>query len=466
MGKTFRPYDMSQQLLMPPDLRDWLPEGHLALFVSDVVDELNLRPIVQSYEQEDLRGRPPYHPMMMVKLLIYGYCIGKVSSRKIEQATYDDVAFRVLACEQHPDHDSIAEFRKRHLVEFGKLFVEVLMLCERVGLVKLGHVAVDGTKIRANASKYKTRRYWELRDEEQLLEAEVERLLTQAQQTDETEEKVFGKNKRGDELPPELTKRQARLAKIREAKQSLESEAKRKHDKVLKVYEEKMEQRRKAEAAGKKPKGSPPKEPDPKGSVPKETAKTNDTDIDSRLMKDSVTKSFLQSYNAQVAVDSNNHVIVAAMVVQAPVDQEQLVPVLNEVERLCGRKPEAASADAGYFSKAAVTDESLRGVDIYVRPNTREPESDPTIGLKRKPKATEQMWSKLKSEQGSKIYRARSTIVEPVFGYIKHTRGFRYFSFRGLEKVRCEWSLICMTHNLLKLFRAMGARFQPDEIKA
>jgi transposase len=459
MGKSFRTYDMNQRLLLPPDMRDWLPEGHLALFVSDVVEGLNLGPIMDRYERGDLRGRPAYHPMMMVKLLIYGYCIGKVSSRKIEQATIDEVAFRVLACDQHPDHDSIAEFRKRHLGELGQLFMQVLWLCARMGLVKLGHIAIDGTKIRANASKYKTARYWELGEEEQRLKTEVEKLLKEAQQIDETEDKLFGKDKRGDKLPKELTKRQSRLAKIREAKESLEREAKQKHDKAVNEYEEKMERRGEAKAAGKRI-GKPPKEPDPANVKPKATATINLTDMESRLMKDNVTKSFQQSYNAQLAVDSNAHVIVAAMVVQAPVDQKQLVPVLNEVEQKCGRKPEVATADAGYFSSAAVTDESIREVDVYVRPNQREPEGDPTIGLNRKPRVTEQMWSKLKSDQGAKLYRARSSIVEPVFGYIKHIRSFRYFSFRGLEKVRSEWLLVCMTHNLLKLYRAMGSRFQ------
>src|SRR5256885_6098431 len=214
MGKTFRSYDMNQQLLLPPDLRQWLRPDHLALYVSDMVESLDLSGITKVYDEGDLRGRPPYHPALMVKLLIYGYCIGKMSSRKLEAATYDDVAFRVLSCNQHPDHDSIAEFRKRHLKELGRLFVQVLQLCQRAGLVKLGHVAIDGTKIKANASKRKSLTYERLSKAEKELEAEVIRLLGEAQRIDEEEDKFYGKGKRGDELPEELRNRESRLAKI------------------------------------------------------------------------------------------------------------------------------------------------------------------------------------------------------------------------------------------------------------
>src|SRR2546425_823108 len=215
MGKTFRSYDMNQRLLLPPDLREWLRDDHLALYVSDVVEQLDLSKIMAVYEEGDLRGRPPYHPEMMVKLLIYGYCVGKMSSRKIEQATHDDVAFRVLSCNQQPDHDSIAGFRKRHLRELGRLFVQVLQLCERAGLVKLGHVAIDGTKIKANASKYQSLSYARMKEAEPELAAEVARLLGEAQRIDEEEDEQYGSGKRGDELPQELRDPETRLAKIR-----------------------------------------------------------------------------------------------------------------------------------------------------------------------------------------------------------------------------------------------------------
>src|SRR2546426_8510588 len=226
MGKTFRSYDMNQQLLLPPDLRQWLRPDHLALYVSDMVESLDLSGITKVYDEGDLRGRARYHPALMVKLLIYGYCIGKMSSRKLEQATYDDVAFRVLSCNQQPDHDSIAGFRKRHLQELGRLFVQVLQLCERAGLVKLGHVAIDGTKIKANASKYQSFSYERMKDAEQELAAEVARLLAEAQRIDEAEDELYGQGKRGDELPAELRDRETRLAKIRALKAELEEEAK------------------------------------------------------------------------------------------------------------------------------------------------------------------------------------------------------------------------------------------------
>src|SRR6266849_4792293 len=224
MGKTFRPYDMNQQMLLPPDLRQWLRDDHLALYVSDLVEHLDLRKIMGVYEEGDLRGRPPYHPVMMVKLLIYGYCVGKMSSRKIEQASYDDVAFRVLSCNQHPDHDSIAEFRKRHLPALARLFLQILQLCQRAGLVKLGHVAIDSTKIKANAAKRQSLSYERLNKAERELSAEVARLLSEAQRIDEQEDSLYGPGKRGDELPTELRQRETRLAKIRELKAQLEHE--------------------------------------------------------------------------------------------------------------------------------------------------------------------------------------------------------------------------------------------------
>jgi len=225
MSKTFRSYDLNQQLLLPPDLRQWLPADHLALYISDVVESLNLAGILNPYEEGDGRGRPPYHPVLMVKLLVYGYCTDRMSSRKLEQATHDDVAFRVLTCNQQPDHDSIATFRKRHLPELAKLFVQILELCQRAGLVKLGHVAIDGTKIKANASKWRTMSYAAMSEAEQKLTAEVERLLAEAERIDEEEDALYGKGKRGDELPPELRERESRLARIRELQADMEREA-------------------------------------------------------------------------------------------------------------------------------------------------------------------------------------------------------------------------------------------------
>jgi transposase len=460
MGKTFRRYEPDQYLLLPPDLREWLPEGHLALFVSDVVDELELSAILDEYEKGDGRGYPPYHPVMMVKLLIYGYCTGVFSSRKIERATFVDVAFRVLAANQHPDHDSIASFRKRHLAALAGLFVQVLRLCEKAGLVKLGHVAVDGTKIRANASKHKAMSYGRMVETEKRLEAEMIALLEEAQRIDDAEDVLYGKDKRGDELPDELARRESRLRKIREAKAALEQEAREAAKRKATEAESKIEERkRKAEETGKNPGGHDPKVPDPDAAVPDEKAQKNFTDPESRIMKDGATKSFEQCYNAQAAVDAAAQIIVAAEVVQTPTDKQQLVPMLEAVEENLGHKPEQASADSGYFSSAAVTSERLSGIDLHVPPDKvkhGEPKEADAEPVPEDASVIERMRHKLKTTVGRQIYGKRKAVVEPVFGQIKEARGFRRFSFRGLKAVQAEWSLVCLTHNLLKLFRAGG----------
>ncbi len=468
MSRIYLSYDPEQQLLMPPDLREWLPEGHLALFISDVVDELDLSGIVRRYESGDGRGRPPYHPLMMVKLLVYGYCIGKVSSRKLEKATYEDVAFRVLACNQHPDHDSIADFRQRHLAEIAKLFVQVLKMCERAGLVKLGHVAIDGSKLRANASKHKAMSYERMCEKEQQLAAEVARLLKEAEDTDAAEDGRYGKGVRGDELPAELARRESRLRKIREAKASLEAEAKEQAMAAAAAAEAKLAERKQREQeTGKKTRGRAPQVVNVDEAKPEPKAQRNFTDPESRIMKDGATGSFEQSYNAQIAVDGRAQIIVAATLTQAANDKQQLVPVLEEVKTNFGRLPEKVTADAGYFSTTAVTSEVLSSVDLYVTPDSGKkteqvgelgPESPPPSEMDQDVSA--RMREKLKTESGRAVYKQRKMIVEPVFGQVKEVRGFRRFSFRGLQKNEAEWSLICLTHNLLKLFRGKCC-FQP-----
>ena len=461
MSRIYLSYDPEQKLLLPPDLREWLPEGHLALFISDVVDELDLSGIVRHYEKGDGRGRPPYHPLMMVKLLVYGYCIGKVSSRKLEQATYEDVAFRVLACNQHPDHDSIANFRQLHLGELAGLFVQVLKMCERAGLVKLGHVAIDGSKLRANASKHKAMSYDRMCEKEEQLRAEVERLLKEAAETDAAEDKRYGKGVRGDELPAELARRESRLRKIREAKASLEAEAKEQAKAAAAAVEAKLaERKQREEETGKKTRGRVPQAVNVEEAKPEAKAQRNFTDPESRIMKDGATGSFEQSYNGQIAVDSQAQIIVAATLTQAANDKQQLVPVLAEVKTNVGRLPEKVTADSGYFSTAAVTNEALSSVDLYVTPDGSKKTEQVEEGCTESPSPTEldqdvqtRMREKLKSESGRTVYKQRKMIVEPVFGQIKEVRGFRRFCFRGLHKNEAEWSLICLTHNLLKLFR-------------
>ena len=450
MGKTFRPYDLSQLLLLPPDMRQWLRPDHLALYVSDLVEQLDLSAILNSYEAG--RGQPPYHPQMMVKLLIYGYCVGKMSSRKLEAATYDDVAFRVLSANQQPDHASLAEFRKRHLAALAQLFVQVLQLCERAGLVKLGHVAIDGSKIKANASKYRSLTYAGMNEVEQKLVAEVTRLLAEAERIDAAEDELYGQDKRGDELPAELRDRESRLRRIRELKADLEREAREAAEQQAAVAQQKNEAHlRKAKERGKKP-GRLAKVPDPEQAVPQPKARRNFTDVESRMVKDHATNTFVQGYNAQLGVDAAAQIIVAATVVQASNDQQQLVPVLEVVAQNLGRLPQRVSADAGYFSTAAVTHERLQTVDVYVPPNERAP----TGPLPLSPAASvqERMWHKLQSKAGAAIYDQRKAIVEPVFAYLKHVRGVRQFLLRGLAQVQAEWLLICLTHNVLKMFRA------------
>ena len=455
MGKTFRPYDISQLLLLPPDLRQWLPEDHLALYVSDVVEQLDLSAILKPYEEGDARGQPPYHPQMMVKLLLYGYCVGKLSSRKIEQASYDDVGFRVLSGNQQPDHASIAEFRKRHLPELAKLFVQVLQLCQRAGLVKLGHVAIDGTKIKANASKYQTMTYAGLTEAEQKLAATVARLLAEAERVDKAEDELYGPDKGGDELPEELRESKSRLARIRELKADLEREAREAAEQQAAAAKEQNEERlRKAKERGKKP-GRLAAVPDPEQAVPRPKARRNFTDIESRMMKDHASNTFVQGYNAQLGVDAQAQIIVAATVVQAGNDQQQLVPLLVRVKQNLGQLPASVSADAGYFSAAAVTAEEIKSVAVHVPPNAPEPQAcEYAAPLPENATVQERMWHKLKSKEGAAIYNQRKAIVEPVFAYLKHVRGFRQFLLRGQARVEAEWLLMCLTHNLLKMFRA------------
>jgi len=455
--KTFKPYTPDQLLLLPPALQDWLPEGHLALFLSDVVDEaLDLTPILAPYETGDERGQPPYHPALMVKLLLYAYCTGKPSSRQIERATYEEVPYRVLAADQHPDHDTLAAFRQQHLPALAALFAQVLDLCRRAGLVKLGHVALDGTKVLANASKHKAMSYARMAEAEQHLQQEIAALLAEAQWVDAAEDAQYGKGRRGDELPAELTRRESRLAKIRAAKAALEAEAKAEAVAAAAAAQAKLTAReRRAAETGRKPSGPPPTVPDPTTATPQPKAQRNFTDPESRIMKDGATKSFVQAYNAQAAVDGAAQVIVAAAVTQEANDKQQLVPMLSQVAKHCGAVPTVASADSGYFSEAAVMAEALVGIDLHVAPDRQKhgeapaPPPRPDDGT-----AISAMRAKLQTAAGHAVYALRKAIVEPVFGQIKDGRGFRRFSFRGLGKVQAEWQMICLTHNLLKLFRA------------
>jgi transposase len=456
MAKGFLPYTLDQRLLLPPDLREWLPDGHLASFVSDVVEALDLSPILKALEKDDDRGRAGYHPTMMVKLLIYAYCVGKPSSRKIERATYEDVAFRVLSGDQHPDHDSIADFRKRHLVSLAGLFVQVLQLCRQAGLVKLGHIAIDGTKIQANASKHKAMSYGRMGDAEKKLQEEVQRLLQEAARVDAQEEAEHGKGTRGDELPRELARRETRLQKIREAKAALEEQAREQARTLAAEVEAKLAERAQKEAeTGKKTTGPKPEAPSPDKAKPDAKAQRNFTDPESRIMPDGAHKgAFLQGYNAQIAVDATAQIIVACDVTQQTNDKKQLVPMATRILANVGRLADVTSADAGYFSEAAVDEATLASTQLLVPPN-REKHGvvDPTVQLAHNASASERMRHAVGTPVGRALYRMRKAIVEPVFGQIKEARAFRRFLLRGVHAVKAEFAFLALTHNLLKLFR-------------
>lgn len=448
----FRAYDRDQLLLLPQDMREWLPEGDLAHFVPDAVGVLDLGAIYADYDGSK-GGKPPYHPAMMVSLLLYGYCLGVASSRRIEEATYRDVGFRVVAADQHPDHDTIAEFRRRHLKALAGLFVQVLALCREAGLVKMGHVALDGTKVRANASKHKAMSYGRMEAREAELEAIVERMLAEAERVDAEEDALYGKGKRGDELPDELRHRQTRLKKIREAKRALEEEAKaaaeQRRAEIAQAEKERIER-------GEKGKGRAPQPPSDK---PSPKAQRNFTDPDSRIMKDGGTKSFEQCYNAQAAVDGQAQVIVATHVTQEANDKQQVVPLAEAIKaNTGGEKPRKASADNGYFSEENVAYLNAEGIDPYIatgqQKHGEKAQAAPRGRIPKNATVKERMTRKLRAIRGRCTYSKRKQIVEPVFGQIKGARGFRQFLLRGLEKVSGEWDLICLTHNLLKLFRS------------
>ena len=466
MSKNFRTCDLNQPFLLPPSLQDWLPESHLARFIAELVPGLDLSKIYGYYGRRDGRGKAAYHPVMMVRVVLYGYCVGVKSSRGMERASHDDIAFRYLCADQHPDHDTIAEFRRRHLPVLAQLFTQVLQLCDKAGLVKLGHVAIDGTKVQANASKHKAMSYDRMTEKEKQLRAEVEKLLAQAEATDAAEDALYGKGNRGDDLTGEMARRESRLKKIAEAKAALEQEAREQAEAAKKAAEEKLAERlQKEQARGKKFGGRPPQVPDPEQARPEPTAQRNFTDPESRIMPDGGRKgSFVQAYNAQIAVDSAQQIIVAAEITQESNDKGQLAPMLERVAQNVGAKPQAATADTGYFSESQVTDERVSGIELYVAIGKQKHgegqvsdvmnPGDLSVPPFESGSAREKMKQRLKTEAGQALYKMRKAIVEPVFGQIKAARRIRSFLLRGLANAGAEWKLICATHNLLKLFRS------------
>jgi len=438
MPKGYRTYLPEQDLLLPPNLRDWLPEGHLAYYVSDMVDQLDLSAIHAVYEKE-LRGQPPYDPRMMTKVLVYGYCVGVCSSRRIQKRLQEDIGFKVLAAGNEPDFRTISDFRKIHLEALQGLFEQVLEVALESGAVRVGRVALDGTKVKANASKHKAMSYGRMKEKQKQIREEVQRMLAEAEAADAEEDRRYG-NQRGDELPEELQRRETRLAKIQQAKKALEQRAK----------EKAAEEGRSEEAV--------------KQAQPVDKAQYNFTDPESRIMKSG--DGFVQAYNAQAAVEPELGLIVGQRVTQAANDKEQLKPMVEVIEAQSGQRPTAVLADSGYCSEENLrylesADNPQKKIEGYIATG-KQKHGEYRQVCKRGPlpkgaTRVERMMRKLQTQAGRAVYAARKCVVEPVFGQIKQGRGFRQFLLRGIRKVRGEWALVCLTHNVLRLYAAHQA---------
>lgn len=459
--KTYRAWDAqrgSEQAVSP---RDVLSEDDLVFFLLDAIPQLNLAAFHQYYAQE-MRGQPPFDVTMMVTLLVYAYCVGVRSSRKIAAACERNLAFRAIVNDDRPDFRTISDFRKIHRMAFKPLFLEVLRLAGELGLVKLGNLSTDGTKMKANASRHKAMSYGHMQKSIARLKAEIEQLLKQAEQVDEEQDAALG-SRRGDELPAELKRREDRLVKIHEAKARLEAAARAKADEEQRCRDEEQAQR---EAEGRKRRG---KEPAPVDPTPEDKAQTNFTDPEAKIMKQS-NKGFDYSYNAQAVVDAANQIIVAAAVTNAANDKQQGVPLaqatLDNLDAAGIERPKAADGtpvpipntlDNGYFSEEAVEELGKMRLDPHIATGRQKHNEAPVPFVVGMPPAEasikEKMRHKLGTATGKALYAARKHIIEPVFGQIKSARGIRAFLQRGLEKVAAEWQLICLTHNLLKIWR-------------
>lgn len=427
MGQVFYPYEPDQGLLLPQSVAQWVPQGHLAHFIADSVEQLDLGALYRRYEQrQDGRGQLAYEPRLMLKVLIYGYATGIFSSRKIARAIDELVPMRFLAAGNRPSHRTIARFREENLKEFGALFVQVVRIARAAGLVSMGTLAVDGSKMKANASKHKAMSYGRMKEAEKKLQDEIERIMRLAQATDAREDEQFGADFRGDELPEELQRRETRLAKIREAIKRLE-----------------QEQAAQDEATGRGQK-RPGRLKRPNG-VPPDDKQSNFTDPESGIMKTG-KGNFEQSYNVQIGVDGDKQLVVAADVTANPTDNPQLLPMEEQAEKNTGEKPKAMLADSGYKGEANFEALEQRGIDAYVAlgkgEDLRRPGALP---------CSQRMDAKLRSEQGRQRFKRRKAIVEPVYGWIKHVLGFRSFSMRGIAKAKGEWNLICLVINLRRM---------------
>ena len=447
---SFRPWDVDQSWLLPPSVRDFVPEGHLAHFVRDTVREtLDLGPILARYEQET--GRPAYHPAMMVAVLLYAYSQGVYSSRRIARACEERVDFMAVTGLEKPDHRTVNRFRGRHLQDLESLFVQVVRLCDRAGLVKLGHVALDGTKMRANASKHAAMSYGRMKDEEKKLKDVVREWMKKAEEIDAAEDEEYGPDRRGDELPDWAQNKVTRLAKIREAMAALEAEARAEAEAQAREQEEPAEAKKADPSARKTARQRKRKA---SSGTPDDKAQRNFTDADSRIMK--TTSGFEQCYNAQAAVDASSQVIVACGLDNSATDVDHLTPMVGRIKAVTGRQAKELSADAGYCSEANLAELARRHVRAYVATGRVRHGGGMGDGHRVLPPGSRRrtMWQVLRKAGFRSRYRLRKQTVEPVFGQVKEARGFRRFLLRGLSKVQHEWTLLCTVHNLLKLAKA------------
>ncbi len=481
MAKSYRPWAPAQSFLLPPSPMEWLPEEHLAYFVLEVVEELVIGEIESVLQSKDHRGERAYPPRMMVALLLYAYSTGTFSSRKIARETYDDVAFRVIASGAHPHFTTVNQFRLEHRNALAGLFKQILELCQKAGLVKLGHIAIDGSKVKANASKHKAMSHDRMQSTDEKLTKEIEALLAHADDVDAAEDVLHGVGKDIEDLPAELQRREGRRAKIQEARAALEQEAAEARAEELRAQADAHRktaadpdlperQRQTAATLAEKRDGqadeiaderfdSPPDRDDdlPRHQPPTETngeptpeAQRNFTDSDSRIMvRDGA---FVQAYNVQIAVDDAHQIIVAEAVSNQAPDAEHLAPMLTRVAENCGAVPDHFTLDAGYCSETNIRAVEHFGSEPFIAVNRQRRGSEAALTLLSP--VREAMRALLVTPRGRQIYSRRKCTVEPVFGQIFAARGFRQFLLRGLRKVRFEWTFLSLTHNLLKLFRA------------
>jgi len=492
--KQYRDWNPDQPFLVPPSLREWLPEDHPVYLMLDVLEELDVSAIEKKYRQKDPRGTRPYAPKMMVGLLLYSYSVGVRSSRKLEKATYEDIPFRVLTADSHPDHTRISEFRRRHLDELKDLFLQVFQICQRAGLVELGNMALDGTKVQASASKHKAMSYERMLQEEERLQEEIQQMLEEAEATDREEDERFGRESRAGELPEELGRRQNRLQRIQKAKADLEKEAKQGRAEEVQAKAERAKkraethqsnrERKRSETLAEKGGGEAERlREGGRGALRRGVAQSRDAGGHAQAPPESGDRrdaqaegpaelyrsgqpnhgeggEFLQGYNCQLLVDEAHRIIVAQGVTNQSPDNGSFGPMVEKGTKNAGDSPKAVLADSGYWSEEAPDEATACGTEAYIatkrQPHGKKMPTRPGSPLE-EATAQEQISRKLRTREGLDRYALRKSIFEPVNGHIKEIGGFRRFGLRDYQKVRREWALVCTGHNLKKLIGAMQA---------